>query len=362
MLALKVLVEGFGFNVVRAASGYHAIGACRNQRFELILMAIQMVELDGFQTAAEICKGDKTRIIPILFITDQALSSESLSQGYKYGAIDFLFRPFEPLLLKKKIEAFCQSRALAQQAEALERSNQELVHYNQKMQKFVGIVAHDLRAPLSKLITISELLLSGVDPDDLKNFFTILLKTSQRGFELVNDILDLSSIQSGKILFDIKECHLTELIKQAVEETSHLAKAKEIEVIIFTEDVPSVLGDSPRLLQVMGNLLNNAIKFTPRAGEIRVEILSDQDEVQVKITDTGVGIAQESLKLLFEKYEDFTTPGTEGERGTGFGLPLSQELMKIQGSEIKVESELGVGSCFSFALPMFQKGKKETGL
>jgi len=225
---------------------------------------------------------------------------------------------------------------------------------NKRIRKFVGTVAHDLRGPLGKLINTSEILLSGVEPEAVNTFYKIMSQTSRRGFDLVNDLLDITALETGLVRLNAEDCDLKLLAQRVIAELGYLAAAKEINLVNNMVEPLVAKADTRRIFQVLVNLINNAVKFTPRSGMITLLAIEEDSGIKISVCDSGVGIPPEKLGDLFLKHEKISTPGTEGEPGTGFGLALAQEIVQGHGSSIEVDSELGKGSCFSFILPLWE--------
>ena len=365
LLVLETLLDEFDLDIVKASSGAEALKLSVREDFALILLDVQMPDLDGFETAEMLRSVEKTRYIPIIFVTAISKDAEHVFKGYESGAVDYLFKPIEPLILKNKVKIFLelyeQKIRLMEQAHKLEQANERLVDMNNQMRKFVGIVAHDLRAPLGKLINLSEVLLSGVEPESLDTFYEMLLKTSRRGFALVNDILDLTAMESGRVQLEIERCDLSGVARSVVTELEYMAEEKGVR-LLNKVDIPfDVRADGKRIFQVLGNLLTNAVKFTPRAGTVTLQVIPLDGGARVMVSDTGVGMSKKLIDDLFVKHEKRSSPGTEGEMGTGFGLSLSQELVNAHQSKIEVKSEVDKGSCFSFVLPWWEEPSKEPG-
>lgn len=372
LLTLTQVLKSFDAQLITASSGNEALELVLKHEFALILLDVYMPVMSGFETAEYM----RTQIdTPIIFITAFGKEEQHVFKGYESGAVDYLFKPFDPHVLKSKVHVFLdlfqQKKMLVQQAQALRQSldNQqkiteelqntteelttskqrleELVH---QMNQFVGIVSHDLRGPLSTLCSLTESLLETSEVKEPR-ILEALHTTSNRAMDLVYDLLDLTALETGQVQLEMIPCDFPMIAQQALKESQIFAERKKIHLNNEVQPVPKVQIDPFRILQVLNNLLTNAIKFTPRSGKITLQAITEDNGLRVKILDNGVGIPPDNLPKLFEKHEKISTQGTEGERGTGFGLPLSQELIQAHGSQIEVFSEVGKGSCFSFVLP-----------
>jgi signal transduction histidine kinase len=182
---------------------------------------------------------------------------------------------------------------------------------------------------------------------------SMMERNAQSLIELVNDLLDASKLESGTMRLDLSSIDLRALVDELRETMEPLAREKGIalEVHLPTE-LPSVKADRTKLRRVLVNLLSNALKFTGKGGTVELRATRDTEGlVRVSISDTGVGIAPEDVERLFDKYEQARSRATRGEKGTGLGLYITKQLVELHGGEIKVESQIGKGSTFSFTLP-----------
>jgi signal transduction histidine kinase len=178
-------------------------------------------------------------------------------------------------------------------------------------------------------------------------------RNTQSLIELVNDLLDASKLESGTIRLEIASIDLRGVLDELRETMEPLAKEKEIELVeTLPADLPPVQADRAKLRRIILNLLSNALKFTRKGGRVEVRVEREESQVRISVSDTGVGIAPEDVARLFDKYEQARSRATRGEKGTGLGLYITRQLLELHGSEIKVESQVGKGSTFSFTLPI----------
>jgi len=246
----------------------------------------------------------------------------------------------------------------------LSRTNQELNSANEKLrelaemkEEFLALTTHDLRSPLTVISGVISFFTSGrlgeLSPEQ-KNMVSMMERNTHNLIELVNDLLDASKLESGTMRLDPAALDLRDLIgelRAAV--LLSLANEKEIELVeTFPDDLPLVEADRPKLRRILLNLLSNALKFTGKGGRVEVRAEQFDGQIRVSVSDTGVGIAPEDVVRLFDKYEQTRNRATRGEKGTGLGLFITKQLVELHGSQIKVESEAGKGSTFSFTLPV----------
>ncbi len=240
--------------------------------------------------------------------------------------------------------------------EELKKSTENLVKLNETKDKFISIVSHDLRTPFSSILGFTDLILNDneITTEESRQYVSFIQESSRSMLSLVNSLLDWTRLQTGRFRFEPEKTDITKIIEESFNALSGTAYQKNIELISNVEINTFVFCDQSLLLQVVNNLVSNAIKFTPERGAISVKVAPAPQArfVQLSVEDTGVGIKKENLDKLFKIESKFTSEGTAGEKGTGLGLSLAKEIIEIHGGQIWVESELGKGSQFKFTIPI----------
>ncbi|MEW6170608.1 MAG: two-component system histidine kinase PnpS [Candidatus Omnitrophota bacterium] len=230
----------------------------------------------------------------------------------------------------------------------------ELKRLEKIRQEFVANVSHELRTPLTTIKGYAETLLEGAlnDKENSKDFINIIYHDSQRLSKLIDDLLDLSKIESGKLDLVFLPINIKDVVKQALAILDNLAKEKNISMNVeIPKDLPKVLVDESRILQVILNLIDNAIKYTPIQGKIKIEASLDDKFVQVNISDTGIGIPEVDITRIFERFYRVDKARSRELGGTGLGLSIVKHIIQAHNGQVWVKSELGKGSVFSFTLP-----------
>ncbi len=232
---------------------------------------------------------------------------------------------------------------------------QKLNELDRMKADFFSSVSHEFRTPLSTIkmgISLLQDEVEGPLTERQKSLLAILGQESNRLIELVNSLLDLSKMEAGMMVYQMEERNLLPLIEQAVQEIGPLVEAKKIHLETETaENLPLVKVDSERILQVLRNLLGNAVKFTPEGGQVKVRVQPMDRGVAVSVSDTGPGIPPESLSTIFEKFQQVPSQSSRGPKGTGLGLAIANQIVTHHGGRIWAESEPGNGSTFVFVLP-----------
>jgi signal transduction histidine kinase len=235
--------------------------------------------------------------------------------------------------------------------------NKELVLANERLKEldklksdFVSMVSHELKTPLTAMRTSAQVLeAADIATETKREMLDIILRNIDRQTNLVNDLLDLSRIESGRMKLKFERVSLDSVIADSIESVKHAASEKGIKLNVkLPEGLSLVKGDREKLTQVVINLLNNAIKFTPRSGEITIEAIELNGQVEVKVRDTGIGIPPEDLEKVFDKFYQVDSTLTREAGGTGLGLAICKGIIEAHRERIWAESELGKGSTFVF--------------
>ncbi len=258
--------------------------------------------------------------------------------------------------LKKANSILFEKQQLIQkQAEKLQETNEQLTLLNATKDRFFSIIAHDLRNPFNVLIGFSELLLINqkkITEDKIQNYLRLINISSKSGYYLLENLLQWSRTQTGRISFDPALYKLATIIEETYKVLSGEAQQKEITLETFTDRNIMILADENMIKTVFRNLVSNSIKFTPVKGRITIYAVEHESEVEITVADTGVGIPEENLKKLFRIDTAVSTLGTAKERGTGLGLLLCKEFIEKHNGKIWVESIEGKGSNFKFTIPL----------
>jgi signal transduction histidine kinase len=246
------------------------------------------------------------------------------------------------------------NRQLNESNRELNEANAKLRELSEMREEFLALTTHDLRSPLTVISGVISFFTSGrlgeLSPEQ-QNMVAMMERNTQSLIELVNDLLDASKLESGTMRLETAAIDIRGVIDELRETMLPMAKEKEIELVeTFPDNLPRVEADRTKLRRILVNLLSNALKFTPKGGRVEVRAEQLDGRVSIAVSDTGVGIAPEDVARLFDKYEQARSRATRGEKGTGLGLYITKQLVELHGSRIKVESEVGKGSTFSFTL------------
>jgi two-component system sensor histidine kinase/response regulator len=341
-----------------ASSGQEALEAVSYTRPDLILLDVNMPEMNGYEVCEVLKKDPDTSYIPVIFLTVKD-EPEDIIRGFTAGGIDYISKPFNSRELITRVNSHLElslsKQIMAYQNKKLSRLNRQLKDTVASRNKFFSIIAHDLKDPFNTLIGFSDILLKSIEtasPEEIREIVKHIYESSVFGFELLTNLLEWSSSQTGRIKYNPEKVEVRALATRIVDLLKSTAEKKQISlnVPVVTEHV--VMADRKMIETVLRNLVSNAIKFTSANGSVTIQYgRIDNSTVKISVKDTGMGIPEEDINKLFRVEETFSTPGTELERGTGLGLLLCKEFVEKNCGEIVVESEVGVGSEFTITLP-----------
>jgi two-component system sensor histidine kinase GlrK len=238
-------------------------------------------------------------------------------------------------------------------AQAFNTMCSKLKEVDRMKSDFFALMSHELRTPLTSIKEGTNLFLEGrcgEVTEKQKKLLQIIAEESNRLIGLVNSVLDLAKLESGVLAFNFSKADLSSLIERVVEEVGPLAEAKHIKIIREVSDLPPLTMDAERMLQVLRNLIGNALKFTPRGGTVSIIARREKAAVLVAVIDTGPGIPKEHATAIFDKFRQI--PGTGRHTGTGLGLAIVKHIILAHGGSVWVESESGSGSTFTLQLPV----------
>ena len=238
-------------------------------------------------------------------------------------------------------------------------------HIDKLKEEFISVAAHELKTPMTALRGYTELLLSesaGKVTPTQEYFLQIIEANVERLAELANDLLDHSRIEAGMVQLQIEELHLFDLVNEVVQTFQAEIERKGLDLEVqLAPDLPAVLGDRGRLVQLLTNLMHNACKYTPGGGRVGIMARQVNGQIQVDVMDTGIGISRQDQEQIFSRFFRADNPLIREIGGTGLGLSIAKSIVSLHGGEIWVESELGRGSTFSFTLPLAENGSSMMG-
>lgn len=284
--------------------------------------------------------------MPLVTKSGKRISVEFISNVYVANHVKVIQCNIRDITERKRME------------QAIKDSENRLRELVATKDKFFSIIAHDLRSPFNTILGFSELLVEQTKKknyDEVEKFAHIIQQSSNLAMELITNLLEWSRLQVGRMKFTPEHIELNTLIKSVTQLLNNSAQQKGITIHVDTPEKVIAFADEAMLGTIMRNLISNAIKFTYPDGEIVVSAKPEKDQLVIMVADNGVGIKKEGLKKIFAIEDNFSTPGTHNEKGTGLGLIMCKDFIEKHGGEIWVESEPGKGSKFYFTIPQHKK-------
>ena len=365
--ALEHMLERPDRSVIKATSGDEALRCLLLYDVAVMLLDIRMAEMDGYQTAALIRTREKTRALPIIFLTAFNKDDADVLRGYSFGAVDYIFKPIVPDILCAKVDIFVElykrTKALIRKNEDLERAEQTLLFTNQQLAElnrlkssFVSVASHEIRTPVTGIKGYVENMLLGLAgplTDKQRHYLSRVTSNVDRLMRIIDELLDLARIEAGQIELQVDSVSVSQLITEVSEALQPLAGQKQIDFQQDTSQVSGVCvkGDEGKLHQVLTNLVHNALKFTPAGGRVDViAVAKEPGIVQIGVHDTGPGIPASDLPRIFDRFYSGSCVAPDA-RGAGLGLAISKSLIALHGGHVSVSSTPGHGSHFFVDLP-----------
>ena len=348
-----------GHVVSTAENGKQALEMLRAQTFDLVLLDIMMPEMDGYEVLQRLQADEALRHLPVIMIS--ALSElESVVRCIELGAVDYLTKPFNPTLLKARIGA-CLERKRAHDREThlfqqLQGNYRRLQELEKLRDDLTHMIIHDLRTPLNAMfLGMQALEAMGEFNEAQHKMLGMAMGSGKTLVGIINDLLDISKMESGSLQLERRELMAADLVEAAVKQVAALANARNLTLATELEaGLPHLMADEAKLLRTLVNLLSNALKFTPPGGTVTVSVRQSNEEPSLRfcVTDTGEGIPSEAFGRIFEKFGQVESRQGGRSMSTGLGLAFCKLAVEAHGGHIGVESAPGEGSTFCFTIPL----------
>jgi hypothetical protein len=361
LLALEATLEPLGLHLIKALSGEDALRHLLRSEFAVILIDVQMPGMNGFELAVEIRKSPRFRDVPVIFLTAINKSDAHVAQGYAEGAVDYLFKPLVPEILRAKVAIFAElykksveihrhKEQLARLVSALNRSNEEL-------SQFAYVASHDLQEPLRKISAFAERLTShlGSELDETGRDFLMRMSRAVEGMQnLVDSLLRLAKLTSAPPSFTDVDLNL--VARQVLTEME--TSVSESGAKVTVEKLPRVRADGTQMRQLLQNLVSNAIKFRRRGKSPKVRVYARNlggGLCEICVQDDGVGFDPKEADAIFEPFKRLHSRFKF--QGTGIGLAVCRKIAQRHQGSITAESVPDRGSLFKVVLPLSRKAR-----
>lgn len=356
VLLLKVLLTNEKFKIATASNGHQALEQVEKEKPDLMLLDVMMPDISGFEVAQRMKMDPVLSEIPIIFLT--ALNSTAdIVKGFQVGGNDFISKPFnkEELIIRvtHQISLVAAKRIIIAQTEELRK----IIIGRDKL---YSVIAHDLRSPMGSIKMVLNMLILNLPSDtigeEMYELLTTANQTTEDVFSLLDNLLKWTKSQIGKLNVVYQDIEMVEVVESVSEIFSIVAGLKKIQIDLDMKDEHmDVRADIDMVKTIVRNLISNAIKFSNENSKISISLKQEGDMAIVSVKDDGCGIDEENQKKLLHTDTHYSTFGTNNEEGSGLGLLLCQDFVIKNGGKLWFTSKKGVGSTFSFSIPLLHK-------
>ncbi len=346
IILLNQILLNFGYSVLTAMSGKKCLEILESELPDIILLDVIMPELNGFDISERIKKNERTKDIPIIFLS--AISDyETKLKGLEKGAVDYITKPYDDREVIARIQIHLRIKDLEQEKVQHIKKLEEL---NKDKDSLLQVIAHDMRSPLTSIMLMSEFIMSTekeIDKEKLNKYSATIFNSSKKILQLINQLMNTNKVETSKL--EITKFDLVKAITQSTDLVSRLCDKKmiKLEKKFFASEIYVDLDES-KLDQILNNLLYNAIKFANLNGLIQINVEEIKENhlnfIHISIADNGIGIPPDMLPEIFAKKPGNHRVGTQGEEGTGLGLSITKNLVLNLNGKIEIESEENKGT------------------
>lgn len=359
-MIIRGWLEGIGLSVSTVLSAEEAAKTLTGKLADLIILDWMMPNMTGLEFLKKLGANPQWRAVPVIMVTAKQ-SSHSLDQSLSEGARDYIRKPVDGLELTARVKAALKEKDIQDQ---LSRANQELLKLCQVKDDYLSSFTHDVRAPLNSIVGFSDFLLEGKMGelnDKQARMVEVIKKSARIQLDLMENLLEAARLNSGRVVLRLRPADLAGIALECLEGIRPSAERKNIE-LVFTagNETAMVMVDDLRIVQVLNNLIGNAIKFTPRGGRVEVTVSGDMKGGVLMVRDNGPGIPEEELPKIFNRFEQTKIKSTAGESGFGLGLSIVKSIVEMHNGRVWVECKPGEGAQFFVSLPMVRAAQPAT--
>jgi signal transduction histidine kinase len=367
---LRKIFNTVGYDIIEASCGKEALIRAEIEKPNLIILDVNLPDISGYEVSKQLKSNPITCRIPILSISSYYTKNEDWVNGLKCGAENYLIKPVD----SQVIVAIVKSMLKIQSTEnKLRTALKEAETANNVKTQFLANVSHELKTPIN--VILSALQMGNVigkdinSPDIKKKLYKYSIMIKQNSFRLIrliNNIIDITKIESGFMQMTRNNVNIVELVEDITLSVASFVESKQIELVFDTDVEEKITSCDPNKVEIIiFNLLSNATKFTNAGGRIIVNMIDGEEYIIISVKDTGIGIAEENKQKIFERFEQIDDTTHRNSEGSGIGLSLVKSFVEMHGGQITIESTYGEGSNFIVKLPIIiedEKGEKTEDL
>ena len=355
---LNAALSEAGYGVAVANGGAVCFKVLEKRHPDLILCDVIMPEIDGYEVCRRLKASPEHRDTPLIFLTSRT-DTEDLLRGFEVGAVDYVTKPFNKAELLARVRTHTELKqardTILENSRQLESLNQRLKTLDAEKNHFLGIVAHDLKNPLTTIMMSAEMVEDRADKvseEQLVDYMQMIQRNASRIRTIIMNLLDVNRIESGKLAVDLKPFDLRDFIARLLDQYRDKAERKQIRMHLEApQETVLLVSDENIVYQIGDNLLSNALKYSPPDRHVFVSVRAESDSVSFSIRDQGPGFTAEDKQKLFEKFARLSAQPTAGESSTGLGLSIVKRLCELLAGDIHCESEPNEGTTFTVTLP-----------
>ncbi|MGD2089647.1 MAG: response regulator [Candidatus Aminicenantes bacterium] len=375
------MLTNAGYRITIAKSAAKALQILDNITPDLILLDVMMPEMDGFELCRRLKTSETTREIPVIFLTIKT-ESEDIVKGFQSGGVDYITKPFNKTELLARVQNHLELKRskeeLKERSKEIEEKNRRLEEQSEKLKeldkiksRFFANISHEFRTPLTLILGPLEQMIAACSDNDeeKKRKLTLMHRNAERLLRLINQLLELSKLESGKMKLQARKTNIISFVKGIIASFQPPARQKELDLVFQVEhennhkavlENMNIYIDLLKMEDIMSNILVNAIKFTPPGGKIEVTVKGNPGTeapfpagwVEISVCDTGHSIPSEQLNHIFDRFYQPDITYEYHQEGSGIGLTLAKELVELHHGTIEARSRVGEGSAFIIRLPM----------
>lgn len=381
LYSLRTLIKSsINARVIEAKNGETALSELLRHNVDLIILDIYMNGMNGFELASIIKGRKKTKDIPIVFLTASYAGEEFKRMGFELGAVDYLVKPVDEyqfinristylkliekermmnIVLEQKVQE--QTKELRKAKEEAEKAKEEAEKANEAKSMFFANISHELRTPLNILLSATQLIKTYLDrdieglKDKLQQKLNMQVQNCYRLLRLINNLIDITKMDTDNFKLTYARTDIVQVVEAITMSVSEYIESKGISLVFDTDvEEKNVDCDLDAIERIMLNLLSNAIKFTSNGGTVSVSINDFGEYIRISVKDTGIGIPEDKLPIIFERFKQADPLLTRKHEGSGIGLSLVKSFVEMHNGRIYVVSRQGEGSDFVVELPCVQ--------
>ncbi|MBK1880399.1 hybrid sensor histidine kinase/response regulator [Pelagicoccus mobilis] len=324
----RLLRESINCRISVAQSGQQALEIVKATPPDLILLDVMMPGMDGHEVCRKLKSDPTTESIPVIFLTAK-VEEEDVVEGLKAGAVDYITKPVRPLELLARVDTQVK----------IKEKDTAIRNQNNKISQLLHVLCHDISNPLSSAYTVFQTLKYATSEEDMAELQDLALTSFRNAFNIIDDVRESLALEEGKNELELSRHNVVDLLLTSLSILQNKLKEKNIEVSqAFNYDGEILVEATAFTNSVISNILTNAIKFSYRDSAISISTQQVEDQIQIAISDQGTGIPEDIIDSLFDMQKTTSHLGTEGEKGTGFGMPLVQQTILALNGNVSIVS------------------------